>query len=293
MKKEKITVQGVSITVVEDDFFSLTDIAKRFNEQDPFILINNWLRLKDTIELMGAWELLHNDHFKPIEFDRLRAEAGLNRFTLSPTRWAQETSAIGIRVKKGRYDSGTFAHQDLALAFCSWLSPVFHLYVIKEFQRLKSIENPEWDLRRSLSKVNFQLHQGAIREHILPALKGQTTPSGLVAFSEEADMLNQAVFGMTAEQWRAGHPAYVAKGYNIRDLADIYQLLVLANIEAYNEVLISHQVERNIRSIELQRTAQRQLDALYKLNHLPLDRLLSPLSPTLPDENLPFDNTLP
>ena len=243
------------------------------------------MRFKDTIVLLGAWELLHNDNFKPIEFDRLRSEAGLNRFTLSPTKWAQETNAIGIRVKKGRYESGTFAHQDLALAFCSWLSPVFHLYVIKEFQRLKSLENPEWDMRRSISKVNYQLHKEAIREHILPAIKGKPVASGLVAFSEEADMLNQAVFGMTAEQWRTGNPDLVAQGYNIRDVADICQLLVLANIEAYNEVLISHHVERNIRAIELQRTAQRQLAALYNLNHLPLEWVVSPLTSLLSDEN--------
>lgn len=285
MKKQQLEVQGINITVLEGDFISLTDIAKKFNEQDPFILINNWMRLKDTIELLGAWELLHNDNFKPIEFDRLRNEAGLNRFTLSPSRWAQQTNAFGLRIKKGRYDSGTFAHQDLALAFCSWLSPVFHLYVIKEFQRLKSLENPEWDLRRSLSKVNYHLHQEAIREHILPVIKGNPTPSGLVAFSEEADMLNQAVFGMTAEQWRAENADLVAKGYNMRDVADIYQLLVLANIEAYNEVLINHEVERGIRAIELQRTAQRQLVALYNLNHLPLEKLLSPLVQPLLDEN--------
>ncbi len=289
MKKEKITVQGISITVMEDDFMSLTDLARYFDQSEPKELINNWIRLKDTIELLGAWEYLHNPDFKGVEFDTFKNAAGSNRFRLSPTKWIETTGAIGFTTKRGRYDSGTFAHQDLALAFCSWLSPVFHLYVIKEFQRLKSLENPEWDLRRALTKVNFQLHQGAIREHILPVLKGRPAPSGLLAFSEEADMLNQAVFGMTAGQWRAEHPEHVDKGYNIRDLADIYQLLVLANIEAYNEVLISHQVERNIRSIELQRTAQRQLDALYKLNHLPLEQLLSPLSPTLLDDGSPAD----
>ena len=287
MKKEQITVQGVNITVLESDFISLTDIAKKFNKLDPNDLVRNWMRLKDTVELLGAWELLHNEHFKPVEFDGFKNQAGSNRFTLSPSKWAEATKAIGISVRRGRYDSGTFAHQDLALAFCSWLSPVFHLYVIKEFQRLKSLENPEWDMRRSLSKVNYQLHKEAIREHILPAIKGNPTPSGLVAFSEEADMLNQAVFGMTAEQWRTENPDLVAKGYNIRDVADIYQLLVLANVEAYNEVLISHYVERNIRAIELQRTAQRQLAALYNLNHLPLERLLSPLVPRLSDENNP------
>ena len=189
-----------------------------------------------------------------------------------------------MRAKPGRY-GGTFAHRDIAFEFLSYLSPSFKLFVVQEFQRLKSLENPEWDMRRALSKVNYQLHQGAIREHILPVIKCNSTPSGLVAFSEEAVMLNQAVFGVTAEQWRAEHPDLVAKGYNMRDVADIYQLLVLANIEAYNEVLINHHVERNIRAIELQRTAQRQLAALYNLNHLPLEKLLSPLVQPLLDEN--------
>ena len=281
MKKEQIIVQGIGITVIEGDFISLTDIAKKFNAQDPNDLVRNWMRLKDTVELLGAWEMLHNERFKPVEFDGFKTLSGSNRFTLSPSKWVEATDAIGITVKRGRYDSGTFAHQDLALAFCSWLSPVFHLYVIKEFQRLKSLENPEWDMHRAFSKVNYKLHKEAIREHILPLIKGKSVPSGIVAFSEEADMLNQAVFGMTAEQWRTENSEYVAKGYNIRDLADIYQLLVLANIEAYNEVLITHEVDRDTRAIELQRTAQRQLAALYNMNRLPFEKLLSPLSPPL------------
>lgn len=287
MRKEKITVQGVSITVLENDFISLTDIARKFNERTDQI-ISNWLRSRSTVDFLGTWEIIHNEHFNPLEFEGIRNMSGANTFVLTISDWVRATGAIGIQAKAGRY-GGTFAHRDIAFEFLSYLSPSFKLFVVQEFQRLKSLENPEWDLRRALTKVNFQLHQGAIREHILPAIKGHPTPSGLVAFSEEADMLNQAVFGMTAGQWRAKHPEHVAKGYNIRDLADIYQLLVLANIEAYNEVLISHQVERNIRSIELQRTAQRQLDALYKLNHLPLDQLLSPRSPTLLDDGSSTD----
>ena len=288
MKKEKITVQGVSITVLEDDFISLTDIARKFNERTDLI-IANWLRTRSTIEFLGTWEVLHNENFNPFNFEGIKNNAGAATFALTVTDWANATGAIGMRAKPGRY-GGTFAHRDIAFEFLSYLSPSFKLYVVQEFQRLKTLENPEWNLRRALSKVNYQLHQGAIREHILPGMKGQPRPSGLVAFSEEADMLNQAVFGMTAEQWRAEYSEHVAKGYNMRDLADIYQLLVLANIEAYNEVLISHQVERNIRSIELQRTAQRQLAALYNLNHLPLDRLISPLSPLLDENAAPENN---
>lgn len=275
MKKQKITVEGVSITVLEDDFISLTDIARRFNERTDLI-IANWMRTRATVDFLGTWEILHNENFNPFNFEGIRNNAGAATFALTVSDWVSATGAIGMRAKPGRY-GGTFAHRDIAFEFLSYLSPSFKLFVVQEFQRLKSLENPEWDMRRALSKVNYQLHQGAIREHILPAIKGKPAPSGLVAFSEEADMLNQAVFGMTAEQWRTENAGLVAKGYNIRDVADIYQLLVLANIEAYNEVLINHQVERNIRAIELQRTAQRQLTALYNLNHLPLESLVSPL----------------
>ena len=283
MKKQKITVEGVSITVLEDDFISLTDIARRFNERTDLI-IANWMRTRATVDFLGTWEILHNENFNPFNFEGIRNNAGAATFALTVTDWVSATGAIGMRAKPGRY-GGTFAHRDIAFEFLSYLSPSFKLFVVQEFQRLKSLENPEWDMRRALSKVNYQLHQGAIREHILPVIKGNSTPSGLVAFSEEADMLNQAVFGVTAEQWRAENADLVAKGYNMRDVADIYQLLVLANIEAYNEVLINHHVERNIRAIELQRTAQRQLAALYNLNHLPLEKLLSPLVQPLLDEN--------
>lgn len=283
MKKQQITVQGVSITVINDDFISLTDIGRRFNERTDQ-LISNWLRSRATVDFLGTWEIIHNENFNPLEFEGIRNMSGANTFVLTVSDWVKATGAIGIQAKPGRY-GGTFAHRDIAFEFLSYLSPSFKLFVVQEFQRLKSLENPEWDLRRSLSKVNYQLHQEAIREHILPAIKGNPTPSGLVAFSEEADMLNQAVFGMTAEQWRAENADLVTKGYNMRDVADIYQLLVLANVEAYNEVLINHHVERNIRAIELQRTAQRQLAALYNLNHLPLEKLLSPLAPPLLDEN--------
>ena len=277
MKKELMSVQGATITILEDDYISLTDIARRFDEDDPYALVNNWMRAKDTVELLGAWETLHNPKFNPVEFDRFRNAAGSNRFRLSPTKWAETTGAIGFLVKKGRYGSGTFGHQDLALAFCAWVNPVFHLYVVKEFQRLKKLENPEWDMRRALTKINYHLHTGAIRKHILPSLKGNPAPSGIIAFSEEADLLNMAVFGQTAEQWRVENPELVAKNYNMRDVADIYQLLVLANMEAYNETLIHYQMDRESRLNELHSTAQRQLEALYALNRLPLETLQSPL----------------
>ncbi|MFN4255002.1 MAG: KilA-N domain-containing protein [Saprospiraceae bacterium] len=277
MKKTQITVEGTAISVLESEYMSLTDIARHFDQEDPRELINNWMRLKDTVELIGAWEVLHNPDFKRVEFDTIKNQAGSNRFRLSPTKWTETTGAIGFAVKRGRYDSGTFAHNDLALAFCAWVNPVFHLYVVKEFRRLKSLENPEWDMRRALTKVNYSLHTGAIREHIVPALKGNPSPAEYTAFSEEADMLNEAVFGMTAAQWRTENPEAVAQSRNIRDTADIYQLLVLANLEAYNEVLISHAVPKFERHQELRRTAERQLAALYSMNRLPFEAIQSPL----------------
>jgi hypothetical protein len=287
MKNKQITVEGTPIIVLDGDYISLTDIARRFDQEAPRELINNWMRLKDTVELIGAWELLHNPDFKRVEFDTFKNQAGSNRFRLSPTKWAEETSAIGFVTKRGRYDSGTFAHNDLALAFCSWVNPVFHLYVVKEFRRLKSLENPEWDMRRALAKVNYSLHTGAIKKYVIPAMKGNVSPAENIAFSEEADLLNFSVFGMNAAQWRAENADFVAKGYNIRDMADIYQLLVLANLEAYNEVLLSHGVAQYERSQELQRTAERQLLALYSMNRLPLEAIQSPLQ--LPDDTSDTD----
>ncbi len=277
MKKEQFNVEGSQITVLEGDFMSLTDIARHFDREDPRELINNWMRLKDSVELLGAWETLHNPDFKRVEFDTLRNQAGTNRFRLSPTKWAETTGAVGFITKRGRYDGGTFAHNDLALAFCSWVNPVFHLYVVKEFRRLKSLENPEWDLRRALTKVNYGLHAGAVREHIIPALRGKAAPAELTAFSEEADLLNVSVFGLTAAQWRTENPEHVARGRNVRDTADIYQLLVLANLEAYNEAMISHGVSRFERGQEMRRTAERQLAALYAMNKLPFESIQSPL----------------
>ncbi len=277
MKKiQKLEVQGTPITLLEDDFVSLTDLARRFDQEEPKELVSNWMRLKDTVELLGAWELMHNPDFKGVEFDTFKTAAGSNRFRLSPSKWAETTGAIGIVSKRGRYDSGTFAHRDLALAFCSWLSPVFHLFVIKEFQRLKSLENPEWDLRRSLAKVNYALHTGAVKKHIVPLMKGRTNTSAVIALTEEADMLNLAVFGVTAAQWRTENLDLVAQNRNIRDVADLYQLLVLANMESYNETLIHYQLSKEDRFYELEKAANRQLEALLKMNRFPEKMLDSP-----------------
>ena len=274
MKKSKIVVEGTSIAILPGDFFSLTDIARKFNERTDF-LISNWLRSRATIEFLGTWEVLNNPVFNPIEFDGIKNQAGANTFVLTVADWVRKTNAVGINAKPGRY-GGTYAHRDIAFEFLSFLSPTFKLYVIQEFQRLKSLQNPEWDMRRALAKVNYQLHTGAVHQHIIPAMKGQYKASAVVALSEEADMLNLALFGVTAEQWRVENPDLVAQGFNIRDAADIYQLLVLANIEAYNETLIHYQMSQEERLEELQKTAARQLEALYSMNRLPLDAIQSP-----------------
>lgn len=275
MKKEQITVQGVPITIVEDDFISLSDIARRFDEEEPKELINNWVRIKESIEFLGIWEAMYNPAFNSVEFDTIYARAGVARFRMSPTQWIEKTGAIGMRTKLGR-NGYVLAHRDIAMAFCYWLSPGFQLYLVKEFQRLKQRENPEWDMRRALTKVNYVLHTGAIRQHIIPMLRGNAAPAALTAFSEEADLLNLAVFGITAAQWRTDHPNEVAQGLNIRDTADIYQLLVLANLEAYNETLLHHGVVQFERFTELRRTAERQLGTLYAMNRLPMEQLSSP-----------------
>lgn len=274
MAKSKIDVQGHSITMSEDDFFSMTDISKRFGNR-PEILIQNWVRSRNTIELLGLWETLYNDNFNHIEFDVIRNSTGLNSFGLSISDWVARTNAIGIRAKAGRY-GGTFAHKDIALEYCSWLSPAFRIYVNKEFQRLKGLENPEWNLRRSLAKVNYVLQTDAIQTQIVPVMKGRTRPSSITALTEEADMLNLAIFGLTAKQWRTGHPDLVAKGMNMRDTADLYQLLVLANMESYNETLIHYQMTKEERFQELQKAAARQLDVLYTKNKLSVHLLESP-----------------
>ena len=234
-----IIVQDIEIRIAVvngEEYLSLTDIAKKINLENPTSLIMNWLRNKDTIELLGTWESLYNPSFNHIEYERIKNEAGTNRFTMSASKWIETTSAKGIQSKSGRYGSGTFAHRDLALAFCSWVSPVFQLYVIQEFQRLKKNEAEQqkeqavWDLKRMLSKVNYRIHTEAIREHLIPPRIVATKLEGVI-FASEADRLNLALFGETAKQWRADNPSL--KG-NMRDHASAEQLLVLSNLENLN-----------------------------------------------------------
>ena len=266
-KKETIEAKGFAIQIYTEDFkndyISLTDIA-RYKSDEPFIVINNWLRSKDNIQFLGLWESMHNPDFKPIEFDRFRNEAGSNAFTLSPQKWIEKTNAIGIVSKSGRY-GGTFAHSDIAMEFASWISPEFKLYIIQDYKRLKSDENSRlslgWNLNREISKINYKIHTDAIKEYLL---KDLTNEQLSYKYASEADMLNVALFNKRAKQWREENPDL--KG-NMRDYAGLNELLVLANMESYNAILIGKGMDQKERMIELRKLARNQLMSIEKLNN--------------------------
>lgn len=238
LKNKTIIIHGNSIALFTErdrDFISLTDIAKQFNSENPSSLIINWLRNKDTIEFLGVWEKLHNIDFNLIEFDRIREQSGTNRFILSAKNWIEHTGAIGIKSKSGRY-GGTYAHKDIALGFSYWLSPPLQLYILQEFQRLKTEEtiNLDWNVKRTLAKINYHIHTDAIKEHLIPPDIAKTLNEGFV-YANEADLLNMALFGFTAKHWRESNPK---KEGNIRDYATANQLVVLANMENLNAEFI-------------------------------------------------------
>ena len=224
--------------IQENDYFSITDIAKRFNADSPADIIANWMRNKDTVEFLGTWEMLNNPDFKLLEFEEFKIESGANRFVLSPTKWTTTTNAIGIRTKPGRHGGGTYAHKDIAMAFCYWLSPTFQLYVIKEFQRLKEDEakllNLEWDVKRIMAKASYPIHTEAVRQHLIPPKIVRTKLEGLY-FANEADLLNVALFGMTAKDWKQQNPG---NSGNLRDSATHEQLLVLSLLQGLNAKLL-------------------------------------------------------
>lgn len=273
VKKDTIEAKGFAIQIYTEDFkndyISLTDIA-RYKSDEPFIVINNWLRGKDNIQFLGLWESMHNPDFKPIEFDRLKDEAGSNAFTLSPKKWIEKTSAIGIVSKAGRY-GGTFAHSDIAMEFASWISPEFKLYIIQDYKRVKSDENSRlslgWNLNREISKINYKIHTDAIKEYIL---KDLTNEQLSYKYASEADMLNVALFNKRAKQWREENPGL--KG-NMRDYASLNELLVLANMESYNAVLIGKGMNQKERMIELRKLAITQLISLEKIGDSGIKKL--------------------
>jgi hypothetical protein len=262
-KKLKIEILGTSISIINsinNDMISITDIAKFRNTLEPFSVINNWMRNRSTIEFIGLWEILNNPNFKPLEFERFKNEAGKNYFVLSPQRWIESTNAIGIVSKSGRY-GGTFAHKDIAFEFATWISPEFKLYLITEFQRLKEDENSrlslEWNLNRTLSKLNYRIHTDAIKENIIP--ENITKAQASFIYANEADVLNVALFGKTAKQWRDENPN--TEG-NIRDVATIEQLLVLANIESLNAEFIRMEVSQKDRLLRLNQIAITQIKSI-------------------------------
>jgi len=265
MKSQKIEVQGKVITLIsreEKDFISLTDIAKFRNPDEPFSIINNWMRNRSTIEFLGLWEQLSNPDFKPIEFDRFKNEAGSNYFTLSPQKWIESTNAIGIISKSGRY-GGTFAHKDIAFEFASWISSEFKLYLILEFQRLKEEEaktkSLAWNLHRTLSKVNYKIHTDAIKENLIPIKITKQQINNI--YASEADLLNVALFGIDAKDWRLTNPG---KEGNIRDYATLEQLVVLSNLESINSVLINQGESQVTRVIKLNEIAITQMRSLVQ-----------------------------
>ena len=267
VKKDTIEAKGFAIQIYTEDFkndyISLTYIARYKNVHEPKDVVKNWLRVRDTIEFLGLWETIHNPNFKGVEYDSFRKEAGTNAFTLSPQRWIENTNAIGIVSKSGR-GGGTFAHPDIAMEFASWISAEFKLYLIQDYKRLKSDENSKlslgWNLNREISKINYKIHTDSIKEYLL---KDLTNEQLSYKYASEADMLNVALFNKRAKQWREENPDL--KG-NMRDYASLNELLVLANMESYNAILIGKGMEQKERMIELRKLARAQIVSLEKLN---------------------------
>lgn len=265
--KETIHANGFDISIYttdfENEFISLTDIA-RYKSNVPHDVIKNWMRGKETIEFLGLWESLHNPDFKQVNFDLFRKEAGLNAFTMSPTKWIENVNAIGIVTKSGRY-GGTYAHSDIALEFASWISAEFKLYIVKDYQRIKKDENSRlsltWNLNREIAKLNYRIHTDAIKAKLIPP---ELTPEQIsFKYASEADLLNVAVFGKTAKQWRDTNPKVNG---NIRDQADLNQLLILANMESYNAILIEQGKTQSERLMLIRQLVITQMQSLAALN---------------------------
>jgi hypothetical protein len=261
IKSKNINVQGLQIGFMQSeqkDYICITDIAKHKNPDAPRDIIKNWMRSKNTIELLGLWEKLHNPDFKQVEFDLFKNEAGYNHFVLSPQKWIESTNAIGLYAKSGRY-GGTYAHIDIALEFASWVSVEFKFYLIKEFQHLKKQQDKEldWNIKRKLTKINYRIHTDAIKENLIPAyLTAQQISS---VYANEADVLNMALFGKTAKQWRYENSD---KKGNIRDYANVSQLVCLANLENLNAVLIDENISQPERIKKLNQIAIHQMKIL-------------------------------
>jgi hypothetical protein len=263
LKKKNLTVKGLNITIIKidnEDYISLTDIARRKNPEEPKDVVKNWMRSRTTIEFLGLWEQLFNPDFKGVEFDSFMFEAGSNSFTLSPRKWISTTNAKGIISKSGNM-GGTFAQKDIAFEFASWVSSEFKIYLIKEFQRLKEEENKrlslEWNLTRTLAKVNYHIHTDAVRENLIPPDLSKAKHK--FVYANEADLLNIALFGKTAAEWRKNNKG---KKGNIRDYATIEQLIVLSNLESLNSILVNQNISADDRLLTLNKTAIKQIKIL-------------------------------
>ena len=262
MKNKFVEVQGLQVTykqIKNEDYISITDLAKVANAKDPSGVIRNWMSNKDSFAFYSLWEEMNNPNFNSVEMRRIKVdEVGYNRFTMTPKRWKEDFNAIGIISGAGKYSEGTFAHKDIAFEFASWLSPEFKLYLITEFQRLKVQEQKEldWSAKRELAKLNYRIHTDAIKENIVPTLNEYQVK---FVYANEADVLNVALFGKTAKQWRDENPD---KKGNIRDYATVEQLLVIANMESYNAILIEQGVSQSERLIQLNTMAKNQMRIL-------------------------------
>ena len=262
---------GIYTTDFKNEFISLTDIARYRNEDDPRFVIQNWMRNRNTIEFLAVWEELHNPDFNRVQFEAVKMEAGLNRFVMTPTKWIDQMNSIGMVSRSGRYGGGTYAHSDIAMSFAAWISPEFQLYIMKDYRRLKENENSRlslnWNLNREVAKLNYRIHTDAIKANLIPS---DLTPEQIsYKYANEADLLNVALFGKTAKQWRDENPG---KKGNIRDEANLNQLLVLANMESYNAILIEQGKLMSERLVLLRDLAVRQMQTLTQISteHLPL-----------------------
>jgi hypothetical protein len=265
-KVQEINVKDTTIRTMkvgDSDYICITDIARQKNPLEPKDVVKNWMRLKNTIEYLGMWEMLNNPNFKGVEFDPLLVQAGSNAFTLNPTRWIELTNAIGLITKNGRA-GGTYAQRDIAFKFASWVSVEFELYLIKEFQRLKEEEQNQlgWSAKRELSKINYHIHTDAVRANLVPD-EVDTYHSSLI-YAEEADVLNVALFGMTAKEWRDANPG---KKGNMRDYATINQLICLSNMENLNAVFINEGIPQRERLHKLNKIAIQQMTVLEEVGN--------------------------
>jgi len=268
VKKDIIHAEGIDIGIYtsdyENEFISLTDIAKKREGEYPGYVIQNWMRNRSTISFIGLWEVLHNQKFNCLEFEAIKNEAGDNGFVMTPKRWIELTDAVGIVSKQGRY-AATFAHRDIAFEFASWISPEFKLYIIEDYQRLKRDENSRlslnWNLNREIAKLNYRIHTDAIKDYLIPP--ELTSEQISYKYANEADMMNVVLFGKTAKQWRDANPG---KKGNIRDDANLNQLLVLANMESYNAILIGQGKTMSERIVLLRELAVKQMETLSQVN---------------------------